>query len=242
MSEPPESFPVQAASPAPPSGTGAPRLATTRRALHAVAEGLLAAPQYRATGTIRLTAHAGGFATTRRYDDVDLVAVSGADLVVLRGRDELRLPLSGTCGALAAAAGLPLGRLDDLYAGSVRPEPSTRVDVDADAAATLAAAWSLGDRALRTFAAEVSPAAPDPVIWPEHMDVAVSLDGADYGVSPGDETIPVPYAYVGPATPQTGPFWNQPFGAASPLAELPDQEAVSEFFRTGRRLAAGEPP
>ena len=218
------------------------RLETTRAALHAVAEGLLAAPQYRAAGTIRLAARAGGFATTRRYGDIDIVAVEGTDLLVVRGGRELRLPLSGSCGELAEAAGLPLGRLDDLYAGSVRPEPATRLDVDPGAAATLAAAWSIGDRALRTFAAELTSVAPAPVIWPEHMDVSVSLDGADYGVSPGDETIPVPYAYLGPATPQTGPFWNQPFGAARPLEELPGEDAVSDFFRTGRRLASGGPP
>jgi hypothetical protein len=207
--------------------------AATRQALHAVAEGLLAAPQYRAVGTIRLAAHPGGLATTRPYGDVDLVAVTGTDLLVVRGGGQLRLPLAGTCGELAAAAGLTLGRLDDLYADSVRPEPSTPVDVDPDAAAILAAAWDLGDRALRAFAAEVAP-----VLWPEHLDIAVSVDGADYGVSPGDGTIPVPYAYVGPATPQTGPFWNQPFGAARPLADLPDADAVADFFRTGRELAA----
>jgi hypothetical protein len=212
-------------------------LETTRRSVHAVAEGLLAAPQYRAVGTIRLAARAGGFATIRPYGDVELVAVEGTDLLVRRGGGELRLPLSGTCGELAAAAGLPLGRLDDLYADSVRPEPSTRIDVAADAAATLAAAWGLGDRALRAFAAEAAP-----VIWPEHLDIAISVDGAGYGVSPGDGTIPVPYAYVGPATAQTGPFWNQPFGAARPLTDLADLDGVENFYRTGRRLAgAGSP-
>jgi hypothetical protein len=164
--------------------------------------------------------------------------VEGTDLLVVRAGAERRLPLSGTCGELAAAAGLSLGRLDDVYAGSVRPEPSTRLDVDADSAVVLSAAWSLGDRALRRFA---GPRAPAPVIWPEHFDIAVSLDDVNYGVSPGDDTISAPYAYVGPAIPQTGPFWNQPFGAARPLSDLPDPEAATDFFRTGRRLAAGGP-
>jgi hypothetical protein len=53
-------------------------------------------------------------------------------------------------------------------------------------------------------------------------------------VSPGDEVIPEPYAYVGPWTPQTGEFWNTSFGAARPLAELTD---VLAFFQQGRSLA-----
>ena len=36
-------------------------LATTRRSLHAVAERVLAGPQYRATGSIELTVLPGGF-------------------------------------------------------------------------------------------------------------------------------------------------------------------------------------
>ncbi|WP_202867998.1 hypothetical protein [Kribbella sindirgiensis] len=34
-------------------------------------------------------------------------------------------------------------------------------------------------------------------------------------------------------TPRTGDFWNAPFGAVRPLAELPD---VVEFFTIGRSL------
>ena len=33
------------------------------------------------------------------------------------------------------------------------------------------------------------------------------------GVSAGDDYYPTPYAYVGPWTQRTGPFWNAPFGA-----------------------------
>ena len=74
------------------------------------------------------------------------------------------------------------------------------------------------------------------LIWPEHMDVSISLTARTYGVSPGDETIPVPYAYLGPATPQTGPFWNQPFGAARPLEEFPARRGC------GQRLLPDRPP
>jgi len=112
------------------------------------------------------------------------------------------------------------------------------VDVDPAAAARLAAAWAVGDAALRALGAEVAgDDAPAPVLWPEHFDVAITLDEVNYGVSPGDSTIPEPYAYVGPFQPRQGPFWNQPFGAARPLAELAGEDGVLAFFREGRALA-----
>jgi len=62
------------------------------------------------------------------------------------------------------------------------------------------------------------------------------------GISPGDQFIPEPYAYVGPPEPREGEFWNQPFGAARPMRELDDAdaEAVHAFLAEGRRrIAAG---
>jgi hypothetical protein len=217
------------------------QLTATRRSLHAVAEGLLAGPQYRATGTIRLAVRPGGPATSRAHGSFSLIAIEGTDLLVVRGDRRLRLPLTGTCGALAAAAGLPVDRLDDVYPGTVRPQPSTPIDVDPDAAATLAAAWNLGDQALRAFAAEhTDNHDPRPVLWPEHLDVAITVDGSDYGVSPGDDAIPEPYAYISTAVGNNDAFWNQPFGAARLLSHLPDLRAVVDFYRTGHALA-GQP-
>jgi len=60
-----------------------------------------------------------------------------------------------------------------------------------------------------------------------------TVDEVNYGVSPGDDHLPEPYAYVGPWTPPTGAFWNAPFGATRTLAELSD---VLEFFTAGRSL------
>jgi hypothetical protein len=74
------------------------------------------------------------------------------------------------------------------------------------------------------------------VLWPEHFDVGISVGEVNYGVSPGDDAIPEPYAYVGPWSPQTGPFWNVPFGAARPITALGDADDVLEFFRTGQSL------
>jgi hypothetical protein len=213
-------------------------LALTRLTLHGVAEALLAGPQYRAAGTIRLAVRPGGFATSRPYRDIHLVAVEGTELVVVRSGREQRLPLAGTYGELAAAAGLPLERLDDVYPGGARVRPTEQVEVDAGAVALLSAAWELGDRALRAFTARSQTT---PVLWPEHLDVAVTVDGVTYGVSPGDDLVSQPYAYVSPARVLTGDFWNQPFGAARPVAQLRNEQAVLAFYGTGRALAAGSP-
>ncbi len=69
-----------------------------------------------------------------------------------------------------------------------------------------------GGHALKAFLPECHP-----VLWPEHFDVAATEDEVNYGVSAGDEHHPTPYAYVGPWTVPTGPFWNAPFGALYPL-------------------------
>jgi hypothetical protein len=214
-------------------------LAGTRRALHGLAELLLAGPQYAATGTMRLAVAPGGFATTRSYRDVARVAVDGTDLVVERGGTALRLPVRGTYGSLAAAAGLGCGGLEGAYPDTTGLGPADPVAVDPAAAELLAAAWATGDAALRALAGD---GGPEPVLWPEHFDVAVTLDAVNYGVSPGDDYLAEPYAYVGPHTPRSGPFWDAPFGAARPVAALGGPAAVLAFFTEGRDLARTSAP
>jgi hypothetical protein len=115
-------------------------------------------------------------------------------------------------------------------------DPDERIELDPSAARLFADAFACGDAALRALAPEV-----EPVLWPEHFDVAITLDEVNYGLSPGDDGITEPYAYVGPWKQQTGTFWNAPFGAARLLTDLPNAEAVAEFFRTGERLATSAP-
>ncbi len=73
-----------------------------------------------------------------------------------------------------------------------------------------------------------------PVLWPEHFDIGVLVDGMGYGVSPGDRYISEPYAY---ATPR---------GAARPIRDLgsADPDAALAFFTDARRrgLLDGPPP
>jgi hypothetical protein len=198
-------------------------LSQTRTALHGVAELLLAGPQYDVSATIRLRALPGGIATVAPPD----VRLEGAELVAPGGR----CPLAGTYAEMAAAVGLTPRRLDDVYSGGPGVSADDPVVADAGRLAVLVDALALGDAALRVFAPGL-----EPVLWPEHLDVALTRDEVNFGVSPGDGYLPEPYAYVGPWEPRTGPFWNQPFGAARPMAELADLESLVTFFAEGAAL------
>ncbi len=195
-------------------------LSRTRRALHAVAELVIAGPQYAACGDIRLRAFDAGF---RGW--VTEVGVAGADLVTPAGP----VPLRGTVGEVAGRAGITPRALRDVYTGGPEFSVDESAEVDAASARVLLASIVDGNAALLAFAP-----AEEPVLWPEHFDIGITVDEVNYGVSPGDAGIEEPYAYVGPWQVPDGPFWNQPFGAARPLTELPTPKDIVEFFRAGR--------
>jgi hypothetical protein len=211
-------------------------LAATRRSLHGVAELVLAGPQYRATGRLRLGVVAGGFATTALsprllVDGSRVAAAEGVTAVVIGGR---------TPRALGTELGVAVGRPDGLYQDGSGVDPDETLALDPDQAGVIMGALALGHDALTAFAAGESP-----VLWPEHFDVAIRVHDMNFGVSPGDGFIEEPYAYVGVSSPPAGDaFWNAPFGAAVPLRRLPDASAVSGFFADGRaraRLAKAPP-
>ena len=186
----------------------------------------MAGPQYRRTGTIRLRRASGGFGTTTtpdlRVDNDRLVAGDASH------------PLNGaTCAELAAAVGVDVGAPADLYKDGSGVRPDEPLVVDPAAAALLAACFAIGEEAMRHLLPDLTP-----VLWPEHFDLSVTADEANYGVSPGDGYLDEPYAYVGPFQVPNGPFWNAPFGAAHPLRELPTAAAVAAFFGEGRGLLA----
>ena len=115
-----------------------------------------------------------------------------------------------------------------------RREP---LDVDPEAAAALADWYAFGDEVLRALGGE-------PVLWPEHFDLAIVIGEANYGFSPGDEQHAEPYAYVGPFNPVEGELWNATGfpGAELTYAELlaaPDPRAAAlEFFTTRKEALA----
>jgi hypothetical protein len=200
----------------------------TRRQLRGVAESLIAGPQYRAAGTIRLAVRPAGFTGTALT-----VEVQGTELVWAQGRVALAGPLSTLGAAIGLAAGPPEGAYevtDALAADAV-------LDIDAAAADEVYRSLYAGGQALVAFAP-----AEHPVLWPEHFDVAVTVDAVNYGVSPGDSYHERPYAYVGPrdvSSPRAGEFWNAPFGAVAALdlstPETALADAIADFFEQGRR-------
>jgi hypothetical protein len=159
-----------------------------RRSLHAVAERLLAGPEYRAVGGIALRVVPGGFATA----EGPAIRVNGGELVVDEAR---RVPLVGTIADVAAAAEITEGPPEDLYHdhSDLGADP---LQLDPTATAQLTDWYLLVDAALRAFAPGKTP-----VLWPEHFDVAIDLEDVTYGASPGDGFCAVPYAYVSTSHP-----------------------------------------
>lgn len=196
----------------------------TRRELRGVAESLIAGPQYRAAGTIKLAVRADGFVGVATS-----LGVAGDQFVWGTGS----APLVGSVAALADAAGVEPGAPDGVY------EITDPLAADA----VLDIAHGAADRLYRSlyaggFALVRALPGTHPVLWPEHFDVAVTVGEVNYGVSAGDDYHPLPYAYVGPWTPRSGEFWNAPFGGVlaldSALGVDELTSVVTDFFQRGQ--------
>jgi hypothetical protein len=186
---------------------------------------VLAGPQHRVSGTIRLRVTADGFATVAE----PALTVTATTLLTPAGPLTL---MGATCAELAKGFGAEAGPAAGVYHDHAELGPDEPLHIDPDAASELLHEFRRGDAALRRLVPHQTP-----VLWPEHFDLGISLDEVNYGVSPGDHAIDEPYAYVGPWTPRTGEFWNAPFGAARPLRALPG-ELLDAFFAEGRALSA----
>jgi hypothetical protein len=200
-------------------------LAVTRASLHAVAEMLLAGPQFRSSGTIRLRVLEDGFGTVAVPD----LRVEAGHLVAEAGRFRLT---GTTIAALATSADIEAGAPIGVYGEGSGASPDTEIALDEAAAAEILGAFTRGDAALRRLAPSETP-----VLWPEHFDLGIGVGEVNYGVSPGDGWLDHPYAYVGPWEPRTGPFWNAPFGAARPMRDLSGGDALLDFWSEGRDRA-----
>jgi hypothetical protein len=214
--------------------TASPDLVRTRDSWHRLAEHVLAAGQFSAAGTIRLRPYPGGFSTVVGVDGRQL-AVVGNRLVVVDGDERRETPLT-TVGAAAAFAGVTPG-LQGSYSPATPADPDARLDIDPLSARFLADWYALADTALRRFCSGLG-VVQEPVLWPEHLDVAIAVDAVNYGGSLGDDAVPKPYLYVGPhgGPPSADPFWNAPFGAAATFERIGTPEQAVDFFEHGRAL------
>jgi hypothetical protein len=214
------------------------RLTETRTSWHRVAEHVLAAGQFADAGTIRLRPVPGGIGTARGIAGRQL-AIVGDELLVLGTDGSRRSEHLTTLRAAAAFAGVFPG-LRGSYPPATSADPDADLPVDAAAARVLADWFALGDAALRRFA-EVLGRDEDPVLWPEHLDLGITLDAVNYGCSPGDAAISEPYLYVGPhaGPPARDSFWNAPFGAAVTAGRIHGVDDAVDFFTQGRNRIEG---
>src|SRR4051812_37818003 len=124
----------------------------TRRQLRRIAESLIAGPQYRTAGTIRLAVRPDGFAGVAIP-----LSVRGTELVWPNGA----AALNGTADTLAEAAGIAAGPPDGVYA-IVDPLPSdAALDIDPAAADWVHRAHYAGGHAIKQVLPEQHP-----VLWP----------------------------------------------------------------------------
>ena len=219
---------------------------TTRLALHAVTEHVVAPCRHAANGRIGLRYTYRGFGTPFFADDRQVRIEDGMLAVGDRRGD--RVERLTTLRAAAALVDLPLPTSTGVYT------PTTAGDLDEPLVVDPACARALGDwfgfcaSVLEQLRAESGQAdAPSRLqLWPEHFDVAVDLGPPDaranFGGSPGDAVHPEPYLYVGPWGPlagDAGGFWNEPFGASLSYRALLDGADPLEFLRTGKALVQG---
>lgn len=211
-----------------------PGFAATRDALHALAEHVLCVVRHEATGRIGLVPTPTGVAV-QAGDRV--VAVDGVELVdSARPAGHDRAPLT-TLAAAAAFVGVTPGA-PPLWTPDTPLTPDAALTVEPAAAAALTAWFTMVADAL----AVVAPGG-EATLWPEHFDLAVTVDGATLGGSPGDAEHDEPYLYV---LPPEGfgrgddPFWNEPFGASRSRPAVAAVDDAVAFFAAGTsRIAAG---
>ncbi|MBC7560769.1 MAG: hypothetical protein H7270_15790 [Dermatophilaceae bacterium] len=134
---------------------------------------------------------------------------------------------------LADALGVDFGAPPDGHpdGSEVGPDDDTALDA---ASASLIQQWCLlGDAALRVMAPRQNP-----ILWPEHFDVAILLDDTSYGVSPGDALHAAPYAYVSSSDHDDSDFLNAPFGAIRSYEQMRSINDLVIFWSAAQGLLA----
>jgi hypothetical protein len=233
----------------------------TRATLHRLAAHVLARRRHDLVGRFGLALSPSGLATPAAGPEHEVVRTAGRWLHHDRGGVPTRtaaLDLASSSLLDAAAfVGVALG--DGFSVGRDTPPlgdvhaPLRLHDGHARAVAGwLAWTWDVLDDVVASLGAGARPSTTQ--LWPEHFDAACELTAAPgvrvaVGGSPGDAGHEAPYLYVslGEVPKPTGdPYWNAPFGAFLPAADLrgvahPEAEAVAFLAHGLERLAAATP-
>jgi hypothetical protein len=223
----------------------------TREALRRLACYVLSPARKAVTGRIGLQPTPGGFGTPVFGDDEELRVQRDA-LIRQKGASTDSVPIT-SLSAAAVFAGVTLS--DDPGVGRDIPDlgdPDAPLPVSPPAAQALGEFYRFSGSLLDDLRVELNASGQEcstVQLWPEHFDLGCSVEGVNFGCSPGDGYSAEPYVYVGPWNSEglAGDFWNAPFGATLSYKELLHSEdqhgAALEFLRRGAGLAlqrAGE--
>jgi len=219
------------------------QLSSTVRSMHVLAEHVLGAGLYAVTGHIGLAVAPGGFGTP--VGAVDQLggrwSVAHGVLVLDRADGARQEAPITTVRSAAQFFGATAGMPATVYPPATPFEPDAPLAIDRAAAERIGAWLALGAEALAELAGAHAEDGPTPAtLWPEHFDLGLSLAEVNYGVSPGDDDHAEPYLYVGPWSPRSGEFWNEPFGASVAAPVIGSVADAMVFFEQGRACAAAE--
>ena len=232
------------------------RLAATRWSWEVLAGHVLAEERWRRTGRIGLEPRPVGLGTPQV--DADGVELLGERLILHRGGVSEAVTVTTLAEArrfvLGDTSAPTWGRDLEVHDPPASVPPDSRLSIDPEAGAWLGRWFELGDEVRRALAADdASVEASSPTWWPEHLDIAIEVlpddRRASYGLSPGDDGVAEPYAYVSVWYPDRiggldDPRWDASSfpGALVTARELADRDAPGDellgWFRIRRDLLA----
>ena len=216
-----------------------PAFASTREAMHALAEQVLSAAYFAATDHIGLRPTMRGFGTPE-FGEHERVRVDATAIVHERAGQIRRHEIT-SLRAAASFVGAALGA-PSVFKPATSIAPDVPLTIDRDGALALADWYALGNALLHDLrATHEDVSSTDAQLWPEHFDLACELGDegagtrATWGASPGDAIVPEPYLYVAPwdEARRTGDLGAYPFGGACTYSEL---RSAAEAGAAGRRF------